>query len=259
MPQRSISSHAKSKRRFPQVEDRAWIRYMCDSAISYQPLEFRKNGAWLPARVANLSAKGLGLALAAPLQPGAILSVLLEGTVSRFSRPLLVRVVRATERPGEGWHIGCTFAIPLGKEELQNLLPLAEVMPAATKHEQQAPASSKRRPATDKHDPFLQGSVNERRTFPRRQISVPISIAYGSAWEKTHEAQAIDISLGGFRLLTGHPFGRGTILRLRSIKAPARVPSVEVRVKSCTPQNSKWVVATQVLQQAPSELLFYFN
>src|SRR5437660_1306993 len=82
-------------------------------------------------------------------------------------------------------------------------------------------------------EPCLQGSVNGRRTFPRRRVSVGVIISYGAAWERSLEAQATDTSLGGLRLLTRQPFGRGTILRVRSTKAPARTPSVEVRVKSC--------------------------
>src|SRR5438132_4596449 len=139
MPERPIPFQLKSKKRFPDAEGRAWVRYPCESAISFQPLEFRKDGTWLPAKVANISAKGMGLVLDAPVQRGAILSVLLEGTGDRFSRPVLVRVVRATERPGGGWHLGCTFAIPLGADELQALLPPSDPLPAAPEQKQPAP------------------------------------------------------------------------------------------------------------------------
>src|SRR5207248_2667067 len=117
MPERSLPSPSKSKRRLPDTEGRAWVRYPCDSAISFQPLQSRKDGTWRPAKVTNISAKGLGLVLEAPAERGAILSVMLEGSANRFSQPVLVRVVRAKEQPS-GWHVGCTFAIPLGEEEL---------------------------------------------------------------------------------------------------------------------------------------------
>lgn len=259
MAERPIPTPSKSRRRYPEEEGRAWVRYSCEAAIAFQPLESRKDGTWLPARVANLSAKGIGLVLDTPMQRGAILSVLLEGTGDRFSRPVLVRVVRATERPAGGWQLGCTFAIPLGEDELRALLPSGDRLAAAPPQPPRAPTSQRRGRPADTHDPFLQGSKDERRVFPRRRISVPVTISYGSAWEKSLEAQAIDTSLGGLRLLTRHPFGRGSILRVRSTKMPGRIPSVEVRVKSCTPQQTKWVVATQFLQQPPSEVLFYFS
>ncbi|HLJ93547.1 MAG TPA: PilZ domain-containing protein [Gemmataceae bacterium] len=259
MPDRIVPSSLKSKKRSPGAEGRAWVRYPCDSAISFQPLESRKDGNWRPAKIVNISAKGLGLRLETPVQRGAILCVLLEATANRFSQPLLVRVVRVGERGPNGWQVGCTFAIPLGEEELRALLPGGKCLESTSKSSPQPPAASDRGAPSETHDPFLQGSVNERRLFPRRKVSVPITISYGTAGEKMHEAAAIDTSLGGLKLLTRHPFGRGTILRVRSTRTPARVPSVEVRVKSCTPQQSKWLVATQFLHQPPSEILFYFS
>ncbi len=246
MPERTVPNQLKSKKRLPDAEGRAWVRYSCDSGISFQPLESRKDGNWRAV-------------LDVPVQRGDILCVLLEGSARRFSQPLLVRVLRATQRPGVGWLIGCTFAIPLGEDELRVLVPTTEPLQAAPKKKEPVAAPKDRGLPAGIHDPFLQGSVNERRNFPRRRVSVPISISYGPAWEKTLEAQAIDTSLGGLKLLTRQPFSRGTILRLRNTKTPGRVPSVEVRVKSCTPQQTKWIVATQFLHQPTSEILFYFS
>jgi hypothetical protein len=258
MPERHVPVHSRSKRRPPDTEGRAWVRYPCDSEISFQPLECRKDGNWRAAKIANISAKGIGLLLETPIETGAILCVLLEGSAQRLSQPLLARVVRATERSGVGWHVGCTFAIPLSNDELRALVSSSEALPAAPKPKDQT-AVVKDRGRAANHDPFLQGSPNERRNSPRRRVSVPITISYGSAWESRHEAHAIDTSLGGLKLLTRQPFGRGTILRVRSTKTPARVPSVEVKVKSCTPQQSKWIVATQFQQRPPSEVLLYFS
>ena len=108
MPERTVPGNKKSKsrKRPPDAEGRAWVRYPCDSAISFQPLESRKDGNWRAAKVANISATGLGLLLEAPVERGAILCVLLEGPANRFSQPVLVRVVRTKERAGVGWHAG---------------------------------------------------------------------------------------------------------------------------------------------------------
>jgi hypothetical protein len=259
MPERTVPTQLKSKKRPADAEGRAWVRYSYDSTISFQPLESRKDGTWHAAKVANISAKGLGLVLDTAVPRGAILCVMLEGPARRFSQPVLVRVVRATERRGIAWHIGCTFAIPLGEDELRALLSQGKALQGDSKQQGQPPTSQDPGLPKGAHDPFLQGSVNERRNSPRRRISVPITISYGSAGEKTHEAYAIDTSLGGLKLATRQPFGRGTILRVKSSQTPGRNASVDVRVKSCTPQRTKWIVATQFLEQPPSEVLFCFS
>ena len=257
MSERTTPSQPRSKKRSVD-EGRAWVRYACNADISFQPLGARPDGDWRPAALSNVSAKGIGLVMDARAQRGTILTVMIEGAAQRFSRPLLVRVTRATERADGRWQVGCTFAIPLGEEELGALVPAEQLGSVNSKAEPKPSRPERERPAQT-HDPFIQGSANERRRFPRRHIAVPLSLHYGAVWDQSQDALAIDSSFGGLKLLTRQAFGRGTILRARSTKAPAQVPSVEVRVQSCAPQGTKWVIAAKFLQQPSAETMLYFS
>ena len=122
MSEQIIRSRSGLRAKPLQTEQRVQMRYACSSDIAVQPLANRKAGVWSPAKVTNISAKGVGLMLTAPIERGTILSVKLEGPGQRFSRPLLLRVVRVVERPTGVWEAGCTFAIPLDEDEISVLL-----------------------------------------------------------------------------------------------------------------------------------------
>jgi len=242
-------------------ECRGWVRYPYDAEISFQPLELRKDGTWHPARARDISTKGLGLILDAHVQGGAILAIKLDGPCQRLSRPLLVRVMRRHELCNGGWQVGCTFAIPLGEQELHVLVAAEDSAKAAAENEPPAHSAPKRIPSTHPYDPFFEGSSDERRTCPRRRIMVPVLLSYALAGGESstdREALAIDASGGGMKLLTQECFGRGSIVRLRSAKAPPSA-SVEVRVKSCSPQQTKWFLGVQFLQAPPSEFMLFFR
>jgi hypothetical protein len=252
--------HPSGSRKEPSgSERRAWVRYECESDVAFQPLVDRKAGTWHAARVRNISAKGMGVVLEVPIQRGAILSVKLEGTAKRFSQPLLVRVVRVAARSGGIWHVGCTFAIPLGEQELRGLTGADNALPAPPDKKQQPPPARGGQPKSDTHDPFLHGSAKERRGVHRRRITISVLLFYGSGFENSEEALAVDASLGGLKLLARQPFGRGSILRVRGTKAPQRIPSVDVRVKSCRPQESMWVIGAQFVQPPSSDIIMYFG
>ena len=247
--------------RRPSRECRAWVRYPYEAEISFQPLKLRKDGTWRPAKARDISTKGLGLILDTQVQGGAILAIKLEGSCQRLNRPLLVRVMRRDELSSGSWQIGCTFAIPLGESELHALVPPEDPSEGAAETEAPPHSPAKAIRSTDLYDPFFQGSSDERRTYPRRRIMVPVLLSYAlvageSSTDK--EALAIDASGGGMKLLAQECFGRGTIVRLRSAKAPPSA-SVEVRVKSCSPQQTKWFLGVQFLQTPPSEFMLFFR
>ena len=122
MPKPTMPGHSGFGTKSLPTERRVHTRYVCRSEIALQPLVNRKAVLWRSAHVENISAKGIGLVCDASLERGALVSVRLEGSAERFSRPLLVRVVRVSERPCGVWRIGCTFAVPLGEDELSALL-----------------------------------------------------------------------------------------------------------------------------------------
>jgi hypothetical protein len=248
-------------RRRPIREGRAWIRYPYQAEICFQALERRKEGTWRPARVRDISTKGLGLSLDAQVPNGAILSIKLEAASQRLTQPLLVRVVRAGEQLEDGWQIGCTFAIPLSEQDLRTLVPTEEDAQGSEEDEMPSRSQPKSPGRSAAHDPFSHGSTDERRTHPRRRIAVPVILSSIPAFGESpvvKEALAIDASGGGIKLLGRDCLGRGTILRLRGAKAPPST-SVEVRVKSCCPQQTKWLIGVQFLQPPPSEFMLFFQ
>lgn len=247
------------KKRPANAESRAWVRYPCDTVIAFQPIDARKDGTWHSATIKNISAKGLGLNLDMAVQRGAILSVKLEGVSQRLSQPLLVRVVRVADQASGGCHVGCTFAIPLGEEELRALLHSGEALPLGPEQGQAIPPGEGADRLAETYASIRREGERDRRVFPRQRISIPVTLAYGSDQEITQEAVAIDASRGGLRLLTAYSFGRGTLLRVRSSKAPRGAPFVPVRVRSCTSQQMKWVTGVQFLEPPSPEVLRYFS
>jgi hypothetical protein len=254
MPEQTIHSRSGFSTKPIHAERRVQMRYACTGDIALQPLMNRKAGVWRPAQVENISTKGIGLLLDAAIERGTILSVKLEGPAQRFSRPLLVRVIRVTERPGGGWQTGCTFAIPLDEEELGALLRADNASQASVEKKQPAQRAEKKLPEVPR-DPFIDGSAVERRCVHRRHLSAAVVLSYGSGFEETLEALAIDGSIGGLKLLSGKPFGRGTIIRVRILTSSQRVPAVEMCVKSCRPQQTMWMIGAQFVQPPSSDVM----
>src|SRR5262249_21569548 len=141
------------------ADRRAWVRHACDNAIAFQPLAERTREIWRAAKITNISTKGIGLILHVRMERGAILSVQFEGASARFTRPILVRVVRTAERTPGVWQIGCSFAIPLGEDELRDLLPGKDVPKPVPEKKKLSGSRLRRRPPPDTHDPFVDGSV----------------------------------------------------------------------------------------------------
>lgn len=250
----------RATRRAPR-ELRAWVRYPYHAEISIQPLELRKEGTWHPAKARDISNKGLGLILDGQVEGGAILAIKLEGPSQRLTHPLLVRVVRGAEQSTGSWQVGCTFAIPLGAQELQALVPAEDLSEGAADNEPPPHVPQKALATVHSQDAAFQGNPAERRTYPRRRIAVPVMLSHASVAGEAFpdiEALAIDASGGGMKLLADDCLGRGTILRLRSGKAHPSA-AVKVRVKSCSPQETKWFIGVQFLQPPSSEFMLFFR
>jgi hypothetical protein len=91
-----------------------------------QPVAARhdKDAAW-KATICDVSRTGLGLVLPRRFEPGTVLFVELSLRGGEERRPLLARVVRAVRQAEGGWLLGCSFASPLGEDELGRLIDLA--------------------------------------------------------------------------------------------------------------------------------------
>jgi|SRR5947209_758411 len=89
------------------------------------------DGAWLPARVRDISADGIGLVLRLGIGQGTFLEVEFQGAPQGPPRRLMARVVHATVQSHSRWFLGCTLVKTLGEADLRQLLTsLAAAMPA---------------------------------------------------------------------------------------------------------------------------------
>jgi hypothetical protein len=255
----TIPLKSAAAQKAPRAERRAGARSVCDAAVLFQPLT-TKGSHWRPARIRNISLRNVGLAMDPGVPCGTILSVKLEGPHRRFRRPLIARVTRAMERPGEGYHVGCTFVLPLSDEELQALLSSAQPRPTLSAPSKQESAAKEDDRSADEHDPFLHGSASERRCSPRRRVAIPVHLSYDSIHAETIHGLAIDSSKMGLGLLAARPFAKGTVLRVRPAKADGRtVASVRVKVMCCRAQQRRWVIGVRFLLPPSADTLLIFG
>jgi hypothetical protein len=77
--------------------------------------------AW-PATIRNLSAGGVGLALARRYEPGTVFTVEIEGDRRRPALTLKARVAHVHPEPEGHWFHGCTFFEPLQERVVQYIL-----------------------------------------------------------------------------------------------------------------------------------------
>ena len=104
----------------PAGERRACVRYACDLRSLCQLLAAGHSTLWF-ARVLNVSARGLALAFAHPVEPGVLLEVGVEGPGGKY-RSLVARVVQCSPQGPHEWVAGCELTQELGCAELLELL-----------------------------------------------------------------------------------------------------------------------------------------
>jgi hypothetical protein len=100
-------------------ERRSWERRPAGPTVpSGLIVSVGKESRW--ARVRDVSVSGIGLLLAAPIDPGTVLSVRLRapGEPAAKARPAVV--VHAAQA-GASWVVGCAFKTPLTLQQFQAL------------------------------------------------------------------------------------------------------------------------------------------
>ncbi len=104
----------------PASERRAVVRALCPpGAYARLSGSFADSHRW--GRVHDASPWGLGLLLAAPVEPGTVLIVCLHGPGLGRVRLRLARVTHATPQPDGAFLVGCALVEPLPAEVLQAL------------------------------------------------------------------------------------------------------------------------------------------
>jgi hypothetical protein len=105
----------------PNHELRSWIRFSSDLKANYAKVGDATSGSH-SAKVLNISANGIGLAVDPTLEAGALVNVELLDKNGRAQRTLLACVVHTTTRADGTCAVGCNFIRELTEEELQSLL-----------------------------------------------------------------------------------------------------------------------------------------
>ena len=114
---RAVGGPDLSKR---HQEKRIAMRYPCDREVHF--FTERHSGQPLTGRLRNLSACGLGLVVAKPIEAGTALIIELDDPLEVDARVLAVTVVHARPMPIRGWFLGCALAQELSDEELRDMV-----------------------------------------------------------------------------------------------------------------------------------------
>jgi hypothetical protein len=100
---------------------RATVRYRCAPATLgrvYLTDDHEFQHGWL----IDLSATGVGMALARPIPVGTDAVIQIRGADGRRVYDLPARIVHCTEQVQHDWIVGCVFDTPLSPDDLDNLL-----------------------------------------------------------------------------------------------------------------------------------------
>ena len=118
MAEQTIPFQAEQRQSSRPTERRAWVRFRSEQEVTCSTDE--ANTGWL-GRLQDISVGGVALALRRRFEPGTVLDLELE-TKAGWPRRLSVRVIHAKQDRNDRWIIGCAFAFPLSKEELEDLV-----------------------------------------------------------------------------------------------------------------------------------------
>src|SRR5437763_1112718 len=116
MANRIVSAWGQLLELNPETEDanhggadrRLSVRHVCDVETSCQAAK-EPDSQLLPARIRNISRRGIGLLLDRPFDAGAILRIELPGEAASSSVSVLACVVHTRAEGDNQWALGCGF------------------------------------------------------------------------------------------------------------------------------------------------------
>ena len=111
-------------RRIPGQGDdrRAWVRFSCDLQATYRIVRVSERKP-APAKVVDISPRGVGLLVNRSIPPGTVLSVDLQGPDGQSKMRMLTCVVRIKKSKAGEWAVGCNFIREISDKEMNALLP----------------------------------------------------------------------------------------------------------------------------------------
>jgi len=223
-------------------------RHRSGAQVSWRVLG--RDSAFSTGELKDISTGGLALVVDRSCKPGTVVVVVqLHGGAT--AEPMLLRAEWAKQQSDSAWLLGCSFTSPLTEKETQAFLV------AAQKAAQQRPQTPTEKAQT--FDPFVVGSVKERRGAPRRGgLSIPVLVWRSEGGPRLQGAVA-DRSLTGLGILMRAPFASGTQLTVRPASADEKTPSVKVQVRTCRQKGTQWLVGCQFIQSPPTNILLLFG
>jgi PilZ domain len=169
-----------------QEERRGWGRFPSAVETTYRPANVA-GADRLPARVRNVSRRGISLLLDRAFTEGDLLSVDVPGGDGKpSSETALACVIYVAKQADEGWVIGCTFSAELDDADLAAFAGLA------------SPAEAGDERTRERHDCDVQATCQ------------PVQEGVSETWP----ARVHNISGGGVGLVVTHPVEAGTLLNI---------------------------------------------
>jgi c-di-GMP-binding flagellar brake protein YcgR len=102
-------------------DQRVWRRFTCDLKATYRIVRVTERTP-APAKVVDISARGVGLQIDRAIQPGTVLSVDLQSTDGVSKLRIFACVVRVKEVNSREWTLGCNFIREINDRELNGLI-----------------------------------------------------------------------------------------------------------------------------------------
>jgi PilZ domain len=111
-------------------DNREWVRFACELEATYRIVRVTERKP-APAKVIDISPRGVGLVIDRAIEPGTVLSVDLKSKSGQSTLRMFACVVRVKQpRQGE-WSLGCNFIREISDKEFKALLPEDQIFPNA--------------------------------------------------------------------------------------------------------------------------------
>jgi hypothetical protein len=111
-----------AKRQKPHpLDQRTWVRFPCNVQATYQFVRDSEPKSHA-AHVVNISANGVALQTAQPVDLGKLLSLDLHSANGQFTLNILACVVRLTTEEDGRWGLGCNLIRELSDQEINALV-----------------------------------------------------------------------------------------------------------------------------------------
>ncbi len=207
-------------------EARAFLRHNCDLPTTCQPVAARgPNEPTWDARILNISAGGIALAVIRRFERGTGLSVDIPEEGDYLGDTLVVRVVHLRPFPEGGWLLGCAFVSHLSEDTVRRLVQLKQANRIADSAPEAEPPAPE--PVTA---PEPVASANGKHSVLLTRV----------VWRNRETGQRLRIG----RLFAGGPWPLRpqTTIRLSVKNRSGQKSHLPLLIHGCQRQGDTWIV-----------------